>query len=70
MATRHGVTAHQVALAFITRHPDVFAIPKAGRLEHVRDNAAAGDLHLEASELAALEAKLPTTPPGSRLPIL
>lgn len=69
-AERHGVSAYQVALAFITRHPDVFAIPKAAQLRHVEDNAAAGRLVLGAEELAHLEAALPRTPPGSYLPIL
>jgi len=40
-----GRTPRQVALAFLTRDPAVFAIPKAESLAHVRDNAG-GDFEL------------------------
>jgi diketogulonate reductase-like aldo/keto reductase len=36
---RHGKTPRQVALAFLARDPDVFLIPKAESVEHVRENA-------------------------------
>lgn len=39
IATELGKTPHQVALAFLTREDHVFAIPKAERPEHVRENA-------------------------------
>ena len=70
VARELGVSAHQVALAFVTRHRDVFAIPKAASLVHVRDNAAAGDLVLGADHISRLEAQLPRTPAGTHLPIL
>ena len=42
IADAHNATARQVALAFLTRRPSVFAIPKAGSAAHAADNAAAG----------------------------
>jgi len=56
---KHRASAHSVALAFLVRHPDVFAIPKASRIEHVKANAKAGDLQLDAEEIAAIDAAFP-----------
>src|SRR3982751_6888425 len=39
-------TPRQVALAFLTRLPDTFAIPKASQIDHVRENAAAARVKL------------------------
>src|SRR6185437_3016789 len=44
IAAKHGATPAQVALAWVLRHPDVAAIPKASTREHVRENRAALDL--------------------------
>jgi diketogulonate reductase-like aldo/keto reductase len=55
IAKAHGVSARQVALAFLTRAPAVFAIPKASAPEHAADNAAAGQLVLDRDEVAALD---------------
>ena len=46
IADAHKASARQVALAFLTRVPSVFAIPKASNAEHAADNAAAGNLSL------------------------
>ncbi len=51
----HGATARQVALQFLLRDPNVFVIPKAARLEHVTDNAAAANLELSAAEIEAID---------------
>jgi diketogulonate reductase-like aldo/keto reductase len=67
VARAHGVTAHQVALAFLLRHRAVLAIPKAGDPAHLRDNAAAAELVLAAPEIARLE-QLPRG--GSNLPVI
>ena len=56
---RHGATPRQVALAFLTRHPDSFTIPKAERQDHVRENAGAGDLTLTRDDIAAIDAAFP-----------
>ena len=55
IAQRRGKTARQVALAFLTRTPSLFAIPKSSDPEHVRENAGAGRLALDADEIAALD---------------
>src|SRR6202008_682481 len=39
IARRHGASPRQVALAFLTREPALFAIPKASTVEHAAENA-------------------------------
>jgi diketogulonate reductase-like aldo/keto reductase len=56
---RHGVSAARAALAWVLRHPDVIAIPKAVGEEHLRDNFAAVDLVLTAEDLAEIDARFP-----------
>ncbi len=56
IAAAHGVSVYQVALAWVLREAGVCAIPKAGRIEHVRDNRAALDLVLSTQDHAALDA--------------
>lgn len=68
-ATR-GVTAHQVALAFLLRDEAVFTIPKAGRVEHVQENAAAGDLRLTEAELGLIDAVFPVGARPASLPTI
>ncbi len=62
IAEAHGASPHQVALAFLTRLPSVFAIPKAARVAHVFDNAAAGKLLLRDDELRRIEETFPRGP--------
>jgi diketogulonate reductase-like aldo/keto reductase len=59
IAGQRGISAYQVALAFLIEQGRAFAIPKGVRLEHVRENAAAGDLELDAAERRALDAAFP-----------
>jgi diketogulonate reductase-like aldo/keto reductase len=54
-----GATPRQVALAFLTRWPCLFAIPKAGDPVHAAENAAAAELRLTAAQVARLEAAFP-----------
>lgn len=56
IAAAHQATARQVALAFLLRYPNTFVIPKASKLEHVRENAGAGSLKLSDAELARIDA--------------
>jgi diketogulonate reductase-like aldo/keto reductase len=56
IAAAYGVSAYRVALAWVLRQPGVFAIPKAARIEHVRDNRAALDLALTEADYAAIDA--------------
>ncbi|WP_250533217.1 aldo/keto reductase [Caballeronia sp. AZ10_KS36] len=54
IAAARGVSAFQVALAWVLQQPDVFAIPKAADVAHVRENRAAVELRLSAEELAQI----------------
>jgi diketogulonate reductase-like aldo/keto reductase len=69
IARAHAATARQVALAFLLRSPVAFVIPKASRLEHVRENAGASGLELSLAEVAALDRAFPRGEPRS-LPML
>ncbi|MCC6527577.1 MAG: aldo/keto reductase [Polyangiaceae bacterium] len=62
LGAARGLTPRQIALAFLVREPDLFAIPKAARPEHVSDNAGALGVVLGPDELAALEARFPRGP--------
>ena len=46
IAARLGVSASQLAIAWVLRRGHVCAIPKASRVEHVRANAKARIVHL------------------------
>lgn len=54
IATAHGATPAQVALAWVIAHPNTAAIPGARTLEQLEQNAAAADLVLTPDELAWL----------------
>ena len=64
IATAHGATPRQVALAFLTRAPSLFAIPKASDAAHAAENAAAGGLRLTKAEIARIDAAFPLGRPG------
>jgi diketogulonate reductase-like aldo/keto reductase len=70
IAGKHGATARQVILAFLTRDPIAFAIPKAARVAHVAENAAAGDLVLDAEDIAAIDEAFPVRRRRGGLPSL
>jgi diketogulonate reductase-like aldo/keto reductase len=70
IARAHGASPRQVALAFLTRGPLLFAIPKASSAEHAADNAAAGELVLDADEIAALDKAFPLGARPRSLPML
>lgn len=59
IAAEHGATTRQVVLRFLTRLDGVFAIPKASRPSHVRENAAAGDFTLYRTALDAIAEAFP-----------
>lgn len=59
IARKHDATVRQVALAFLTREPELFAIPKAACVEHVEENASAGELVLDGQDLEAIDAAFP-----------
>jgi diketogulonate reductase-like aldo/keto reductase len=68
IARARGTTPRQVALAFLVRHPATFTIPKAARIAHVEENAAAGALALTEDEVRRIDAACPAVrPPRRRL---
>ncbi|KTR08052.1 oxidoreductase [Aureimonas ureilytica] len=67
VADRHDKTPAQIALAFTLRRPGTIAIPKASSLEHVRENAEAIDIRLDAEDWALLDEAFP--PPERKMPL-
>jgi diketogulonate reductase-like aldo/keto reductase len=67
VAERHKATPAQIALAWIIRQPGVFAIPKAGRESHVRDNHKALTIRLKDDDLAELDRHF--RPPAKKKPL-
>jgi diketogulonate reductase-like aldo/keto reductase len=59
IAARHDATPAQIALAFVLREKDMIVIPKAGTEAHVRENRAALDIELTASDLTELDRAFP-----------
>src|SRR3984957_19569573 len=59
IAERHGRTPRQVALNFLTRHPNVFAIPKTTHRDRVKENAGAVGWKLSAQEMDAIDRAFP-----------
>jgi diketogulonate reductase-like aldo/keto reductase len=67
VATRHGASPAQVALAWAMRDSAVFTIPKAGTEAHVRDNLGALNVKLTSDDLAQLDRAFP--PPAKKKPL-
>jgi diketogulonate reductase-like aldo/keto reductase len=67
VASRHGATPAQVALAWLLRQEGMIVIPKATKLDHMRENRAAADFRQDDEDLAALDRAFP--PPTSRTPL-
>jgi diketogulonate reductase-like aldo/keto reductase len=67
IASKHGKTPRQVALNFVTRQKGTFTIPKAGKLEHVRENAGSVGWRLDAEDLRLLDRVFP--PPDKEVPL-
>jgi aldehyde reductase len=55
LARSHGMTAAQMALAWLLAQDDVIVIPRTARIERMRENLAALDHPLDAATLAALD---------------
>jgi diketogulonate reductase-like aldo/keto reductase len=69
IGSKHGRTAREVALRFLTRHPAAVTIPKAERAEHVRDNARGVGWQLSEADVAAIDRAFPVRG-GGALPML
>jgi diketogulonate reductase-like aldo/keto reductase len=67
VASKHGVSPYQIALAWLLRKHGVLAIPKAGQPEHVRDNHRALSIELDGEDLQAIDAEFP--PPTRKSPL-
>lgn len=70
IAAAQGATARQIALAYLVRREALFTIPKSSTVEHVRENAGAGDLELSPETIAQLDAAFPLGPRPKSLPVL
>ncbi len=67
IAAAHGATAAQILLAFILRHNDFIAIPKAGSPAHTLQNAQASLIRLTPEELQSLYLAFPA--PAQKTPL-
>jgi diketogulonate reductase-like aldo/keto reductase len=59
LAEMRAIAPAQLALAWLLHQDGVVAIPKAGRLDHLRENAAALEIKLSKDDLAALDRAFP-----------
>ncbi|MGI9025347.1 MAG: aldo/keto reductase [Burkholderiaceae bacterium] len=67
LGAARGASAAQIALAWVVRHPDVIAIPKAVDHAHLSENIAAADIVLSEAELGQIDAAFP--PPSKKTPL-
>ena len=65
IAQKHGANPAQIALAFLLAQRNVISIPKASSPEHLRANAAALEIRLDADDLAAIDKAFP--PPRRKI---
>jgi diketogulonate reductase-like aldo/keto reductase len=70
IADAHAATPRQVALRFLLRHPEMFAIPKASDISHVSENAAASALELSDADVARIDAAFPLGKAPRGLPMI
>lgn len=70
IGTELGATPHQVALAFLLRHENVFVIPRSTDPEHAAQNAAAGDLELSAEQIDRIDRAFPLGEWKGGVPVL
>ncbi|HEY2145125.1 MAG TPA: aldo/keto reductase [Steroidobacteraceae bacterium] len=63
IAAEQQLTARQVALGFLLRHPQVLVIPKAASIAHVEENAGATNCRLSDADIARIDAAFPSGRP-------
>ncbi|WP_262269508.1 aldo/keto reductase [Microvirga yunnanensis] len=63
----YGASPFQIALAWLLQKPNVIAVPKASRADHVRDNHRALEIRLSPEDLEAIDAEFP--PPRRKRPL-
>lgn len=62
-----GLTAAQVALAWVVSRPGVAAIPKASSASHLQENLAAGSVRLTEDDLQRIDKRF--APPKKKTPL-
>lgn len=67
LAIQKGITVAQLLLAWVISHQGVIAIPKAGSVAHVEENAAALEVVLDELDIALMEQAFPA--PGYKTPL-
>ena len=67
VARKHGVSPSAIAIAWTMRHSHVVSIPKASDIAHVKQNAAAAGIVLDAADLKSLDEAFP--PPKRKAPL-
>jgi diketogulonate reductase-like aldo/keto reductase len=70
LASEHGLTPAQLALAWILRHPHAVAIPKSTHLARIEENWQASQIKLSAATLSQLDVLFPAPTRASRLAII
>ena len=59
IAQAHNATVFQIMLAFAIHDSNVFAVPKAGTLKHVKENREAAEIELSDEEMTLLNKAFP-----------
>jgi diketogulonate reductase-like aldo/keto reductase len=70
LAREHGMTAAQMALAFLLTQEDVIVIPKSADPDRLKEDHTALDIRLTAEQLAALDRLFPPPSGPTALPML
>ena len=67
IASRHNATPAQIALAWSLRQPEIVAIPKASRPDHIRENRTSLEIELTDRDIKELDKAFP--PPDRKIPL-
>jgi diketogulonate reductase-like aldo/keto reductase len=67
VARDHGVTPHQIMLAWTMRNGNVLAIPKAAKIKHMKENIEAQNIKLTEDELRLINSDFPV--PTEKTPL-
>jgi diketogulonate reductase-like aldo/keto reductase len=70
IAKRHSASPRQIALAFLIRHPSVFAIPQTSQVSHVEENALAAQIVLSDEDIEQIDQAFPLGPRREGVPTL
>ena len=67
VAEKHGITPMQVLLCFVLSQNNMIAIPKASKLEHMKQNIQCLDIELDEKDLELLNKEFPA--PNRKVPL-